>query len=486
MNIVMAGIDYTVAKLHVREQFAYSAESKRALQAALKEQPQVRGGLLLATCNRTELYLSLEDGTALDPFALLCQPLPREATLRTLPHRTLEGREAFWHLCQTAVGAQSQIFGEDQIIGQVKRALQEAREARMADGVIEVAFRTAITAAKRAKGQVRIPSPGGSIAHRALEALRARLPQAKRVLVIGSGEVGQLVSALLAERGYEVSMTVRAYRHGAVPLAPGVTHVPYEARYERLPAFDAVVSATLSPHFTLELERYQSLERAPRLLMDLAVPRDIDPDIAQLPGVTLLDVDALGGAQAEQNRQAVLQQLDEVFERHYQDLMRWERRREALTAAEPAARFPLFIEVSGRRALVVGGGRVAARRISTLLGFDLTVEVVAPEVRPEIQELSAAGRLRWQARPFEPADLTGAVLATACTSSREVNHLVGQLARAQGIPVSVADCPEECSFFFPAVAQSEGLVAALVGDGRDHTRVARAARRVQEALARED
>lgn len=134
------------------------------------------------------------------------------------------------------------------------------------------------------------------------------------------------------------------------------------------------------------------------------------------------------------------------------------------------ARFPLFVDLHGARAVLVGGGAVSARRAGVLLRFGANITVIAPELRtpfpPEVVHLP---------RPYEAGDLAGAVLAVAATDSRAVNRSVGEEARERGIPVSVADCPEECTFFFPAICEGGDLIAGVVSKSGDHRSVAAAA-----------
>ena len=108
--------------------------------------------------------------------------------------------------------------------------------------------------------------------------------------------------------------------------------------------------------------------------------------------------------------------------------------------------FPLFVDLTGKRCVVVGGGPVAARRADVLARFGAAVTVVSPVWS------GSAGNIQWLRRPYAPGDLDGAYLAIAATDRRDVNHRVGCDARALGIPVAVADRREECTFFFPAVA----------------------------------
>lgn len=144
---------------------------------------------------------------------------------------------------------------------------------------------------------------------------------------------------------------------------------------------------------------------------------------------------------------------------------------------ENASRFPLFVDLTGRRCVIVGGGAIARRRAEVLSRFGAAVTVIAPTWA------GAVPGVDWQARPYAPGDLKGAFLAVAATDDRSVNRQVGEEARTLGIPVTVADCREECTFFFPAVCEGGGVTAGLISrHGTDHHRAARAARAVRQAL----
>lgn len=139
-------------------------------------------------------------------------------------------------------------------------------------------------------------------------------------------------------------------------------------------------------------------------------------------------------------------------------------------------RFPLFIDLRGKRTVVLGGGTVALRRAAVLREFGAEVTVIAPEMREELPGVTAVRR------PYRRGDLTGAFLAVAATDDPQVNAAAGEEARAGGIWFNRADRQEECGFFFPAVCRGEGLVAGVLGDGSDHARTARAAREVRNVL----
>lgn len=142
-----------------------------------------------------------------------------------------------------------------------------------------------------------------------------------------------------------------------------------------------------------------------------------------------------------------------------------------------AFRFPLFVDLTGKKVVIVGGGAVARRRIAVLRPFGAEITVIAPS-NPD----GTAG-VRWLERRYEPGDLAGAFLAVAATDDREVNRQVGLEARSLGIPVSVADREEECTFYFPAICAGKDVIAGVVSHGGDHRATAEAARKIRGALA---
>ncbi len=141
-----------------------------------------------------------------------------------------------------------------------------------------------------------------------------------------------------------------------------------------------------------------------------------------------------------------------------------------------AYRFPLFVDLNGKRAVIVGGGKIALRRAAVLLSFGAAVTLIAPEC-PAVPQGAVFCK-----RAYRAGDLDGAFLAVAATDCRAVNRRVGQDAKAAGIPVSVADRKEESSFFFPAVCAGSGLVAGVVSGGEAHRKTAAAARKIRTVL----
>ncbi|MDR3238801.1 MAG: precorrin-6A reductase [Clostridiales bacterium] len=152
----------------------------------------------------------------------------------------------------------------------------------------------------------------------------------------------------------------------------------------------------------------------------------------------------------------------------------------------PVPRFPLFVDLSRKETLLVGGGQISERRVKTILRFTRGVTVISPVVTENLRALSQEGKIRWIGREYRTGDLAGAWLAVAATDSRAVNAAVSEEARSRGIFCSVADDKGESGFWFPGVAATEHVIAGVVSIDGDHRRAKRAAERLRTALSEEE
>lgn len=151
------------------------------------------------------------------------------------------------------------------------------------------------------------------------------------------------------------------------------------------------------------------------------------------------------------------------------------------------AYFPMYIELEGKKCIVVGGGKVAAGKVRQLLAFEAKVEVISPELTPELEQLVTEEQITWKQMLF-PQDEDGAellcdcVLVVAATDQREVNVRVSKLCRAHGIPVNVVDVKELCTFYFPAIVKREDVVVGISTGGKSPALAARIRRELETAL----
>jgi precorrin-2 dehydrogenase/sirohydrochlorin ferrochelatase/precorrin-6A/cobalt-precorrin-6A reductase len=140
-------------------------------------------------------------------------------------------------------------------------------------------------------------------------------------------------------------------------------------------------------------------------------------------------------------------------------------------------KFPLFIDITDKKVLVVGAGKIGLRRVNTLLDFGAEVVLVSDKINSAVDD-----NVRLFVRQFEDADIDGAFLVVAATNDRLVNHRIYELCSAKNIPVSVADSAEESTFFFPAICKNESLCIGVVSDGEHHDLVRKTASRIRGEL----
>ncbi|RGF21734.1 MULTISPECIES: glutamyl-tRNA reductase [unclassified Bacillota] len=327
MSISMIGIDHSKASVDIRAKFSFT--KKRAIEAMkkLKEEHGILGCIILSTCNRMEVWVSTQDDEEISLYDFLCKEKEVEKDEYQDYFMKRENEEAVRHLFYLTSGLKSQILAEDQIITQVKDALTLARDAYCTDNVLEVLFRMAVTAAKKVKTEVTFSRANTSVIHQAMERLKNQgfSFEGKTCMVIGNGEMGKVTALALKEAGADVTVTVRQYRSGVVNIPQGCKRINYGERMELLPDCDLVVSATASPNYTLTKENFEEikLDAASVVLIDLAVPRDIDPEVGKLQNVSLYDIDSFRIDAASPKLQASMQKAGEILDDQMKEFYDW-------------------------------------------------------------------------------------------------------------------------------------------------------------------
>ncbi len=299
MYLLLVGLNHETAPLAVRERVAFSpAGVTRALET-LHANPLLHEVALLSTCNRTELY-------ALLPTS---DPAPLVAFLEATGHvpdlaehlYRREGEEAARHLFRVASGVNSMILGEGQVLSQVRAAFQQANAAGTVGGRLSALFRHALSAGKRAREETGIARRAVSISSVAVQLARELFGDLKghSALVLGAGETAELTLRLLSDAGVRsIAVTNRTYQH-AVGLAEslGGRAVPFDALADEMTRANIVISSTAAPHTLIRREMALSVMRKrrgrPLFLIDIAVPRDIEPEVGDLENVFLYNIDDL-------------------------------------------------------------------------------------------------------------------------------------------------------------------------------------------------
>ncbi len=311
MSILCLGLSHQTAPVELRERLNYSPE---ALQTALthfgNRQPSSLTGLselaILSTCNRVELYaVAPDEAPSLDTEFIALRDFLAETrgvpSLEFEPHvYHYAGLPAVEHLCRVAAGLDSLILGEPQILGQVIKAYESGLAASALGSVLTAVFRTAIHVGKGPRTENRIshnPASLSSVAVRLAEQIMGDLTS-QRVLVIGAGEMGTLAVAALRARGVQrLTLVNRTYQTAQV-LAQrwGIKVQPYEHLAQALRAADLVISATATPQAIIKSEMIRPALAGrdyPLVLIDIALPRNIEPQVANLPGIQLIDLEQL-------------------------------------------------------------------------------------------------------------------------------------------------------------------------------------------------
>ncbi len=326
MRIQMLGIDHSTASLEQREKFSFTKTRLREAVQEIAQLSGVNGCVMLSTCNRMEVYLSAGERQTEEVYRCLCTRKGQDPEAHRAVFVRRSGADAVQHLFALAAGMESRIIGEDQILMQVKQALSEAREAETTDKVMEVLFRMAVTAGKQVKTEITFHKANSSAISSAVEQLKEKGYSfaGQRCMVIGNGEMGKLTATALREQGADVTVTVRQYRSGMVEIPPGCRRINYGERYDYLPQCGMIVSATASPNLTLRREEIEKLGLTePKLFLDLAVPRDIDPEIGTLPYATVYDIDSFAADRQSAETREQVRQAQELLRGGIEEFASW-------------------------------------------------------------------------------------------------------------------------------------------------------------------
>ena len=367
-SLVLVGISHHNAPVELRERAALDRE--RASELARRLAGDTGEAVCLSTCNRTELYLaeeSAEDAARKAEAALLAL----EAELGPALYR-LRDEAAALHLFRVAAGLDSMVPGEGEILGQVRTAYETGSTGRVLDRL----FRDALRAGRRARTETAIgesPASVSSAAAALAEQVFGDLA-GRRVLLIGAGKVGELALRNLASRGAEVAFVANRSLDRAGELAArfGGTALPLEQVEEELARADVVLSSTSAPGWTVERE---TVERAlparrgrPLFLIDLAVPRDLDPSIHELDGCYLYDIDDLQAVVAETlaGRRREAERAESIVAAEADRFREWQAALDVVPAiASLRARAEEIRTAELRRAKLTESERRAAESVTT-------------------------------------------------------------------------------------------------------------------------
>jgi len=306
-ELLALGVSHKTAPLELRERLALTEGRAAAVLAELTAREEIYEAVAISTCNRTEIYLVVADAVGAESAALsvLAQQAETRPTELADSLYALRGLDVAYHLFSVAAGLDSMIVGEAEIQGQVKRAYELALVEGMTGPISNRLFREALAAGKHVRTETGVGRSRVSVATVAAELARKSLGDSsddlshRRVLVIGAGEQGERTAQALNDRGAHAVFVANRRYDRALGLAQRYsgTAVPLDKLPTELAQADIVVSCTSSPHQLVGREELELViedrDRGPLVIIDIAVPRDIDPAVREVPGVTLYNMDDL-------------------------------------------------------------------------------------------------------------------------------------------------------------------------------------------------
>ncbi|MEG6523504.1 glutamyl-tRNA reductase [Desulfotomaculum sp. 1211_IL3151] len=335
MLIAVIGVNHRTAPLHVREKLAFPEWGMKDSLKKLMSYSGMDGCAIVSTCNRTEIYIApmeLDAGMS-SVWSFLSEKSGldiSEIKNFTFCHTLYD---AIRHLFRVVSGLDSMILGETQILGQVKKAYELALEAKTTNVVLNTLFQQAITTGKRVRTETGIDQNPVSIPYAAVELAKQGLGalDGRSVLVVGAGEMSELTAVNLVANGVSsVIVSNRSYDR-AVQLAEKFngTAVKFDRLFQYMNQADIVISSTAAQHYVIKtpemLQVMAERQGKPIMMIDIAVPRDIDPEVRKIANVTLYDVDNLQhvvDANLEERRKAAVQ-AEGIIEEELNEFMRW-------------------------------------------------------------------------------------------------------------------------------------------------------------------
>lgn len=350
MSIQLLSISHKTAPMQVRELFAFDKEKQLEIIKKLLDTKEIEEAVLLATCNRTELYCSKASGS------MLCDDAAADNRVLAIMQSVLleaanaadsgisdyilrfQNERAIHHLFRVTAGLDSAVIGEDQILGQVKQAYFLSKQYGAVKGTFNTLFRMAITAAKRVKTDTllsKTPVSTATLALRtALECVnnRAALHQKINLMIIGAtGNIGSIVlKDALDIKDLNIFVTVRKelpQDFRSMKQKENVLSViPYEKRYEYLDKMDIVISATSSPHYTITKQHFVNAckNSKRRVFFDLAVPSDIEPQIAESGDTIYYSMEDMAGLAQRNNalKQSMIPKAEEILKKYEDEFLK--------------------------------------------------------------------------------------------------------------------------------------------------------------------
>jgi glutamyl-tRNA reductase len=324
MKILAVGINHKTSPIETREKFFLTTTERELLLSEFKNDPSVISTIILSTCNRCEIYASVDDdyqpGEILKKLFTI-KHQPQRPDLQKLFY-VLEGQEAVAHLLRVACGLDSLILGEKQILGQIKEAVLLSRQNLMMDKTFNILTNFVLETGKKARRETHIDFGGSSVSWASVCMAQNILGslQDKTVLILGSGKMGRLAVEQLINKGVKKIYIMNRTIEKAEELAEqkGGIAIPFWEMPEILPQADVCICSSSCPHYLIDrdlVEKTMQAKNGQKLVfIDISMPRNIDPKVAEVEGVCLVTVDDLDRVVQDniQRRLGAAQQVEKI------------------------------------------------------------------------------------------------------------------------------------------------------------------------------
>jgi glutamyl-tRNA reductase len=339
--LAAVSLTHKTAPLPVRERLAFAEADLPAALPSFTALAGVTEAYLLSTCNRTEVYLVGRPRPDAGAAAAVLSRLRGTPTTAFWPYlETLEGDAAARHILRVAAGLESLVVGEAQVLGQVRRAFVAARSAGTTGPVLNRLLQVAIACGRRVRAETGLGRHALSVPHAAAAVARRTVGTAgRRMVLVGAGEIAALAAKIFAQSGAQISAVANRTVANAALLAAryGAEAVDLTALPRVLADADLVVVSVTAPAPVLTAAALSAARRpaaAPLLVLDISVPRGVEPAAAHVAGVMLYDLDALGdgsvAVDAAPERMPEVQQAEDIVEGALESFLRWQAARAAV------------------------------------------------------------------------------------------------------------------------------------------------------------
>ncbi len=320
------GINHKTAPIEIREKFFLNITQQDLLLSELKSNPEVSEAFVLSTCNRTEVYLKRVDQSTDMSFVIPLLAKIKKTPLDSDYQKHLyvyHAQEAIEHLMRVATGLDSLVLGEKQIIGQVKASIERARALTMLSKYFNLLTNSAIRAGKKAQTETDISCGGSSVSWAAINMAEQELGtlQNKSILIIGAGKMGALALAQIHAKGASKIYLMNRTGEKAEALAQKFSGIPvsFMDTKEVLTQVDICICSAGAPHYILDKNMLTPImaqrEGRKLLLMDISMPRNIDPQTSTVDGVSLFTIDDLDKVVGDnmRRRQSAVSQVEAII-----------------------------------------------------------------------------------------------------------------------------------------------------------------------------